>query len=793
MIRGQAAFGLVLGFAASGCVLASQITLGGTPSAVLASPSSRVAESPQGKPIPGSRQSGRVLDSEGLPVSNASVRVFPIPEFHEGVPFTNAIPFTNAQPASRQGDAAFHEGTPLNSQGAAALRSLQGTLQAAEAPPDLRPVEVKTDTSGVFILPEGLSGLFNLVASAKDLKAWKGKIRVNRDEVLDIGPLRLAPPGEISGRVVVTSPFVTDTSGVLVFIPGSDYVAVTAADGGFTLRGVPEGDFDILADHRNFGQAKGSAKVQTGKTSQLADLVMSTKPPAITELLQAGTDTVIDNAATGSEIDLRGENFGVDRGERILVQFAGAGDVEAKPISGNLLRVRVPRAATTGEVSVKVGGLPSATVDFVVLASATFRVASRIEMRAGGCFDLGSAFEVKDTSGTRTPAHPNFFWEVEGSGNRVKADFKLEATSAGAFLLTAIVGEVRATSSVVVVPSAAPLDAQYCDRMPRVELLAGGVPASYLDGTGSVARFNNPFGLARGEDGTLYIADRANNRIRKVTPDGAVSTLTGSTFGYEDGNLGAAKFNSPNGIAIDAKGTLYIADTDNHAIRKITPTGVVSTVAGKFSAAALTDGIGSAARFNNPYGVALDQAGQLYVADYGNHAIRKIVFDENGTATVTTLAGNKVAGFRDGQGKDAQFNQPTALVVDPNGDVYVADRRNNRIRKIGSDGSVLTIAGSGIPASSDATVPLKAEFSSPNGITRDTAGNLFVTDTGSGKIRKIHPSGEVSTLAGSGELGHLTGWAPFAKFYRPAGIVIDNKGFIYVLDQREARVLVIRP
>ncbi|NEV95103.1 hypothetical protein G3567_13255, partial [Psychroflexus sp. YR1-1] len=211
----------------------------------------------------------------------------------------------------------------------------------------------------------------------------------------------------------------------------------------------------------------------------------------------------------------------------------------------------------------------------------------------------------------------------------------------------------------------------------------------FADGTGSSAQFNYPIGVAVDASGTVYVADANNHRIRKITPAGAVSTLAGSTYGFADGTGISAQFANPTGVAVDASGTVYVADQFNHRIRKITSAGVVSTLAGNIRGFA--DGEGSSAQFNNPLGVTLDASGNVYVADGSNHRIRKIT----SARVVSTLAGS-IRGFADGEGNSAQFNYPTGVAVDASGTVYVTDYFNHRIRKITAAGVVSTLAGSGV-------------------------------------------------------------------------------------------------
>ncbi|RKT00250.1 YDG domain-containing protein [Flavobacterium sp. 123] len=312
----------------------------------------------------------------------------------------------------------------------------------------------------------------------------------------------------------------------------------------------------------------------------------------------------------------------------------------------------------------------------------------------------------------------------------------------------------------------------------KVSTLAGsdGISGA-TDGIGTSASFSNPSGVAIDAAGNLYIADRFNHKIRKITPSGLVSTFAGSgTIGATDGTGSSASFSIPTGVAIDAAGNIYVADYGNNKIRKITAAGTVTTFAGIGTRGA-TDGRGTVASFNLPSAVAVDGAGNVYVADTSNNKIRKIT----PAGVVTTLAGSGDKGATDGTGTAASFNLPSGIVVDAEANVYVADRENHVIRKITPAGAVTTLAGSGIVGATDGT-GTTASFKYPYGVTVDMEANVYVADTYNNTIRKITPAGVVTTLAGneSDEVRDASGFT--ASFRFPNSIAVDAEANVYVAD-----------
>ena len=310
----------------------------------------------------------------------------------------------------------------------------------------------------------------------------------------------------------------------------------------------------------------------------------------------------------------------------------------------------------------------------------------------------------------------------------------------------------------------------------QVTTLAGSGMLGSADGVSTSAQFASPNGVAVDAVGNVYVADNGNQCVRKITSTGQVSTLAGSgQSGYGDGANTSAQFSSPNSVAVDTCGNVYVGDSGNRRIRKITLTGQVTTLAGLGQS-------GASSQFSTPYGVAVDAAGNVYVADYFNHCIRKIT----STGQVTTLAGSGQPGYSNGVGISAQFYYPYGVVVDAAGNVYVADAGNHRIRKITSTGHVTTLAGMGILGFADG-VGTSAEFNNPYGTAVDASGNVFVGDTRNHRIRKITSTGQVITLAGSGILGGVDGVGTFAQFNSPNGIAVDAFGNVYVVDNHRIR------
>ena len=302
----------------------------------------------------------------------------------------------------------------------------------------------------------------------------------------------------------------------------------------------------------------------------------------------------------------------------------------------------------------------------------------------------------------------------------------------------------------------------------------GGI--GYMDGTGAAARFNDPHNVALDGAGTIYVSDHGNCVIRKVTTAGVVSTFAGSAgnCGTADGTGSAARFGGPRGLTVDSGGNVFVADSANNSVRRITPGGAVTTFAGSTSGVAgYVNDVGTLAQFNNPVGVAVDSGGNIAVSDFNNNVIRSI----SPLGVVTTLAGSAtgLAGTADGVGGSARFSGPRGVAVDNSGNVVVADRDNGTVRLVAPDGTVSTLAGlAGSPGYANGQGS-SARFNWPNTPAVDAAGNMYIPDANNSAIRKITPAGLVSTVVGQpppGSVATVVLGALPAGLNTPSGVAV---------------------
>jgi hypothetical protein len=349
------------------------------------------------------------------------------------------------------------------------------------------------------------------------------------------------------------------------------------------------------------------------------------------------------------------------------------------------------------------------------------------------------------------------------------------------------------------------------------------------NGPATAAQLKLPSGVAVDASGSVYIADAGNSRVRKVTPDGTITTLAGDgTYGYsgDGGPATAAQLQWPTGVGVDAAGDVYIADSDANALRRVTPGGAITTVAVGSGWSVAVDAAGNAytavpsgnvvfriapdgkttvvagvyeagysgdggpatsAQLNNPWGVALDAAGSIYIADAGNHRVRKVAVD----GTISTIAGDGTSGSSGdvGPALSARFD-PQSVAVDAAGNVYIVDMDNVRLRRVAADGTITTAAGGGNGDSGDGGPATNARLSNPWGLALDGAGNLYIADSYNNRVRKVAADGTIVTVAGNGTAGNSGDGGPAANAQLgiPKGVALDSAGNLYIADLDNSRI-----
>jgi len=295
----------------------------------------------------------------------------------------------------------------------------------------------------------------------------------------------------------------------------------------------------------------------------------------------------------------------------------------------------------------------------------------------------------------------------------------------------------------------------------------------------TIASFNQPTGIAVDAAGNIYVSDYGDNLIRKISAAGIVSTIAGNgNQGSLNGLDTASSFNGPTALALDAAGNIYVADDNNNMVRKISTNGMVSTYAGSDSTGLINGPAANSALFG-PTGVAVDGSGNVYIADAGNNIIRMV----NTSDVVSTYAGSTNEAATNGPLLSASFNNPTGLAIDGSGNIFVADMLDGMIREISpSTGTVTTLAGSGDTTASVNGTGTAASFYFPNSLAVDASDNIYVTEYATNLIRKVDPTGVVTTFAGNGAAGQADSTGTSASFNGPSGIAVDKSGNLYVAD-----------
>ncbi|MCB5908288.1 NHL domain-containing protein [Streptomyces pinistramenti] len=332
------------------------------------------------------------------------------------------------------------------------------------------------------------------------------------------------------------------------------------------------------------------------------------------------------------------------------------------------------------------------------------------------------------------------------------------------------------------------------DSAPPISTAAGTGASGFAGDNGPAvsAKLQHPYEVAVDTTGALYVSEYSH-RVRKITADGKISTVAGTgtkSFGGDCGPAVSAQLNTPRGVAVDSVGAVYIADSENQRVRKVSADGKICTVAGTgtkgFSG---DDGPATAAQLDGPFGVAVDSTGALYVTDCNNHRVRKITAD----GKISTVAGTGTAGS-DGDGGpavSAQLNRPRGVAVGRAGDLYIADAGNHRVRRIAADGKICTVAGTGTKGfSGDDGPATAAQLDSPLGVAVDSIGTLYIADFNNHRVRKIAADGKISTIVGTGTAGFDgdDGPAASARLNKPIGLAVDRVDTLYIADHANHRV-----
>lgn len=313
------------------------------------------------------------------------------------------------------------------------------------------------------------------------------------------------------------------------------------------------------------------------------------------------------------------------------------------------------------------------------------------------------------------------------------------------------------------------------------------------------AQLGSPTGVAVDAAHTIYIADQANNRVREVNAQGIISTVAGTgTDGFAgDGKAAtSADLNNPLGVAVNASGTIFIADTTNDVVRQVTSAGTISTPVGAYGPPGFggDGGAPTGAIFNGPSAVALDAAGNLYISDTANQRVREVIWSQN---IIITVAGNGIAGYSGDHGlaKTARLNTPRGLAVDAAGNLYIADSGNHVIRMVDTRGIITTVAGNGAAKfSGDKGPATSASLNYPKGVAVDAAGNIYIADCNNSRIREVS-NGTITTIAGDGLFGFGGdgGYATNALLRFPSGVAVDSAGNVYVADTQNDAIRLLTP
>lgn len=548
-------------------------------------------------------------------------------------------------------------------------------------------------------------------------------------------------------------------------------------------------DFETAETHTimvtvSDGQEEASATI----TINVVDVNENTMPTIMAQSFTVAEDigddmtlgNITANDAEGDDL-----SFSITANDNDLFEITAGGELTLAT-GQNLDFETATRHTVTIEVS---DGMLTASADITVIVSDVFENTAPVvdaqefevteDISDATIIGAVSATDAENDNLTFSIAtNDNDLFEITSAGElSLVADQILDFETTTSHTITVEVSDGNLQTEAIITINVTDVDETVLTAV--VSNFAGNGDFGFSDGQGVNAAFSGAIGIVAIGDGSLLIADRGNNRIRKADAGANVSTVAGqNTAGSSDGAIGIATFDGLTGMAADADGNIYVADSRNHSIRKISIDGTVSTVAGGLGPG-FDDGDISVATFQSPWDIVIDQDGNLLISDSGNHSIRKFNFSTN---EVTTFAGGGLSGFKDDQGNLARFNRPYGLALDATGNLFVADFSNNRIRKVDPAGNVTSFVGSGVNGFVNG-MGNEARFSRPSGIDFDSDGNLFIADRDNESIRMATPSGRVITVAGTGVLGAMNGAGDVATFAVPHDVAVDANGDVFVIEQ----------
>jgi sugar lactone lactonase YvrE len=684
-------------------------------------------------------------------------------------------------------------------------------------------IEARTDAQGRFVLSPPKAGKYNLTAVENDKsKAWKAKVDFRgAGATVDAGELRLAPVGQITGKVKAGQSNVTDLSKTHVYVPGSSFIAISAIDGTYTISNVPAGIFELAAFHADLGDASlpnddnpSPVKVAPNEATTAPTLTLRYDPPILTELQRSDSAEITDNGAPGAPLTVLGKYFGLQRGAKALIDFTRAAQLEPKRLSDERIEVAVPSDAANGKIVVQIGGRPSTEMAFRVIKEFSL-TESALSLAPGATADLGAlvkAFDsegvqiVEDLAGTPRKRRPYISWSSDSSRVSLTPSGLVKGLSDGTATLVARAGSLPPRSLAVTIgsvagatptptpvtsPSAGPTASPSPAQSPTPSPTPAPIPTPSPTPTPAPTPSPTP---APTPSPAPTPAPSPTPTPTPAIPAGTVTTIAGGGA-YGDGLKEQAGFAFAGGIAVDKTGNIFV--TERERIRKVTPAGLVTTFAGS-GGGPLKDGPRLSATFNNPRGIAFHPDGTLYVADQGNCNIRKI--DADGMVStlfpVNPSCGNSPADNKPVHGaKDAvRFHSPTALAIDGNNDLWVSDNPVDynanvlpRISKIKlADLSSLFICNlllSGVPREVTA-------------LSSDGKGNMFGFAVGAAVFKIPVGTGVPELFAGGAQKDFVDGPSVAARFRADGygnNLAVDAAGNVYVADSGNYRIRKIAP